>query len=142
MFAALLSLATACPERELDAKDTCARFLSAVQTRRGDVAFATLSEASQTELRRRHLALVDAGGGDPDASPAYLIFKTLDVEQMSSVQSIVEASRPDPAEVLLRVAVQSGASADIRMVREGKGWKVDLFGSLSARGDPENPETE
>jgi hypothetical protein len=129
---AIALLGTACPKRELDAKQTCTQFLNDVRNRRGAAAFEKLSEASQTELRRRHLALIDVQGGDPDASPAYLIFRTLDIEVMSTVQSIAEASRPDPAEVLLRVAVQSGKSADIRMVREGEGWKVDLFGSLSA----------
>lgn len=132
----------ACPKRELDAKDTCTQFLNDVRNRRGAAAFDALSEASQTELRRRHLELADAGGHDPDASPAYLIFKTLDVELMSTVQSIAEASRPDPAEVLLRVAVQSGKSADIRMIREGTGWKVDLFGSLSPGSETEHAETE
>lgn len=136
---------TACPKQTLDAKQTCEAFLDDIYARRGDHAFDKLSEGSQTELRRRHLALVEAGGGDPDASPAYLIFKTLDLERMSTPESIAEASRPDAKGVLLRVAVKSGDSADIRMVKEGDAWKVDLFASLapaSPRHDPEDAETE
>ena len=39
---------------------------------------------------------------------------------------------PHGQEVMLRVAVKDGASADVRMVREGDRWKVDLVGSLKA----------
>lgn len=136
---------SACPQRQSDAKETASQFLNDIRARRGDAAFARLSEGSQTELRRRHLALVKAGGGEPDVAPAYLIFKTLDVELLSTPESIVEASRPDGAEVLLRVSVKSGESADLRMVRENDAWKVDLFRSLaptSARDDAMDPETE
>jgi hypothetical protein len=135
----------ACPKQSLDAKQTCEQFLEDIHARRGERAFDKLSEGSKTELRRRHLALVEAGGGDEDASPAYLIFKTLDIERISTPESIAEASRPDDEQVLLRVAVKSGDSADIRMVKEGEAWKVDLFASLqpvSPRHEPEDPETE
>ncbi len=140
-----LSVLSACPKQSLDAKQTCEAFLEDIHARRGERAFEMLSEGSKTELRRRHLALVEAGGGDPDASPAYLIFKTLDIERVSTPESIAEASRPDAKGVLLRVAVKSGDSADIRMVKEGEAWKVDLFASLapvSPRHDPEDAETE
>jgi hypothetical protein len=48
---------------------------------------------------------------------------------LSPPESVAVVSPPGP-EATLRVTVKDGRSAEMRMVREGTGWKVDLLGSL------------
>lgn len=104
-------------------------FLADIQYGRADSAWAALTEASRTRLLERHRALAAAAGKPTDETPAKILFGDLGLVVQSAPESIVVAS-PLGNEVTLRVTVAGGKSAEIRMVREGIRWKVDLMGSL------------
>lgn len=104
-------------------------FLTDLRGGRADAAWLSLSQGSQLELNARHKALVDAGAKTKDAKPAQMLFEDLGLMLVNAPESIAVAS-PHGQELMLRVSVKDGRSADIRMVREGDQWKVDLAGSL------------
>jgi hypothetical protein len=119
----------ACHAERPDPEEVLRTFLSDLRNGRADAAWAALSESSQKELNTRHEELVKAGAVKTDATPAQLLFEDLGLMMVNPPESIAVAS-PHGQEVMLRVAIKDGKSADVRMVREGDRWKVDLTGSL------------
>lgn len=113
-------------------------FLGDLRARRADAAWAVLSESSKHELERRHAALMRAMGKEVgETKPAKMLFEQLGVMSLAQPESIVMTSAPGD-DVRMQVSVKDGKSAEIRMVKEGGAWKVDLMGSLK----PAPPLTE
>ncbi|MBK8014372.1 MAG: hypothetical protein IPK13_23870 [Deltaproteobacteria bacterium] len=152
-LAALLALG-ACQRRASDRpEDTLRAFLTRLREGRAQEAWHQLSGASQASLRdrahreaERRASLKSDAPGAPDApsgttsqgaaSPsapddeAYtLLFADLRLMVLGEPESIVLVS-PFGPEVTLRVSLPRGRSADFRLVREGKEWKVDLMSAL------------
>lgn len=142
-WAALAVAAPGCNEKKQEPEDAFRRFAADVNARRADAAWAALTESSQQELERRHEAIAEASGSGSGAeagsgsgaekkqkaTPGSMLFEQLGLVVLSAPESVVIVSPPG-REVLLRVTVKDGKTADVRMVREGARWKVDLMGSL------------
>lgn len=126
---ALVALVGSCANKRPKPEEALEAFLADVQYGRADSAWAALTEESRTRLLERHRALAEAAGKPVDETPAKILFGDLGLVVQSPPESIVVAS-PLGNEVTLRVTVEGGRSAEIRMVREGVRWKVDLTGSL------------
>ncbi|MCB9654851.1 MAG: hypothetical protein H6729_12050 [Deltaproteobacteria bacterium] len=78
----------------------------------------------------------DAGAPTPSQAasaapedPSMLLFSDLRLIVLGEPENIVLVS-PFGQEVTLRVSLAQGRSADFRLVREGKAWKVDLMSAL------------
>jgi hypothetical protein len=125
----LLVVLAACKSARPDPEEALRTFLTDLRNGRADAAWLALSEGSQKEINARHKALVDAGAKTKGAKPAQMLFEDLGLMMVNPPESIAVAS-PHGQELMLRVSVKDGRSADIRMVREGELWKVDLTGSL------------
>jgi hypothetical protein len=112
--------------------------LSDVKQRRAEPAWAALSKPSKEALLADAKALAEATGDPPETDPGKLLFERSELLLLRVPESISVASRPGDVAVL-RVPVEGGASANVRMVREGAAWKVDLMGSLEPRAKLDPP---
>lgn len=141
-IAVLLSMALVCAQvgacrpGAATPEDALRGFLQDVRARRAPAAWAALSTPSQQALLADAARLAEATGDPPETDPAKLLFERSELMALRAPESISVASRPGDV-ALLRVPVEGGASANVRMVREGAAWKVDLVGSLERR--PELP---
>lgn len=127
-------LAAGCPEPKADPEDAFRRFLSDVHAHRAEAVWGQLSEATRKALLTRHQALRAAVGRDAghEAEPpvAQILFEELGLTELNPPESIAVVSPPGQ-DVTLRVAVKDGKSVQVRMVREGQPWKVDLMRALA-----------
>lgn len=130
-----LTLAAGCKERRSSPEASLRTFLAQLYARQAKQAWQGLSKSSREALKRDAEALARAAG-DPEVktSPEDLLFNQTELTLLAKPGSISVVSPLGGDEVLLRVTVEEGASANIRMVREGKEWKVDLVGSLEPLG--------
>lgn len=141
-IAVLLSMALVCAQvgacrpSAATPEDALRGFLQDVRARRAPAAWAALSAPSQEAILADAARLAEATGDPPETDPAKLLFERSELMTLRQPESISVASRPGDV-ALLRVPVEGGASANVRMVREGAAWKVDLVGSLERR--PELP---
>ncbi|MCK6551547.1 hypothetical protein L6R52_37280 [Myxococcota bacterium] len=124
-----LATAAACRPAAPTPEETLRTFLGDLRGGRPDSAWAALSEATKKTLEERHAALAAASGRPAEPRPAKLLYDELGVMTLSVPESIAVVSPPGH-EVTLRVTVKDGRSSDVRLVREGSGWKIDLLGSL------------
>jgi hypothetical protein len=133
VIAALFALAAeACAERKTEPEEVLKSFIASVRAHRADQAWSLLSESSRKELETRHQELAKAAkktGAAAKATPEEMLYDELGLVTLNPSESIAVVSPPG-REVTLRVSVKDGRSAEIRMLREDSGWKVDLFGSL------------
>lgn len=118
-----------CPGRAETPEGALETFLANVRSRRGAPAYKALSAASRTEMERRAKTRAEMTGEAVETDPAQLIFSDLELVALRKPASIRVAGPLGDA-VDLRVSVEGGETAIVKMVREGRGWKVDLFGSL------------
>lgn len=121
----------ACKDKKTTPEANLRTFLSQVYAHQGKQAWQGLSKGSQDALRADAEALARAAGDakvETDADD--LLFMQADLTLLAKPDSISVVSPLGGDEVLLRVTVEEGPSANIRMVREGRSWKVDLVGSL------------
>lgn len=131
LSAALLAgLASGCNNQRETPEDALRRFISDVKQHRLQQAWGALSTASKADLEERAKALADAAGDKSERKPERLLVEQLELLVLRSPESISVASRLDK-DVVLRVSVEGGESANVHMVREGAGWKVDLMRSLA-----------
>ena len=141
-IAVLLSMALVCAQvgacrpSAATPEEALRGFLQDVRARRAPAAWAAISTPSQQALLADAARLAEATGDPPETDPAKLLFERSELMALRQPESISVASRPGDV-ALLRVPVEGGASANVRMVREGAAWKVDLVGSLERR--PELP---
>jgi hypothetical protein len=127
-----VSALDACAENKAQPEDVLKKFLGDVRAHRSDQAWALLSESSRKELERRHREIAKAAAKSGDAAKGTLeemLFEDLGLMMLNPPESVAVVSPPGP-EATLRVTVKDGRSAEVRMVKEGAGWKVDLVGSL------------
>ncbi len=124
----------ACADRRPKPEEALNAFLADLQYGRADAAWAALSESSKHRLLEAHQQLVAAGSKADDDLASEILFGDLGLVVMSPPESVVVVS-PLGNEAKLRVTVAGGKSADIRMVREGTAWKVDLVDSLHPAPD-------
>jgi hypothetical protein len=123
-----------CADRRPRPEEAFNAFLADLQYGRAETAWAALSESSRKRLLEQHERLVEASGKPADDTPSQILFGDLGIVVMSPPESVLVGS-PLGNEAKLRVSVPGGKSADIRMVREGTVWKVDLMGSLDEAPD-------
>lgn len=111
-------------------EDALESFLREVSFGRAEAAWKRLTEESRDALVDRHRALAEAAGRTvDDPKPAEFLFSTLDLVVLSPAESIVVVSPPGDV-VTLRVTVEGGRSAEVRMVQQGGAWRVDLMETL------------
>ncbi|MFO0727392.1 MAG: hypothetical protein U1E65_26685 [Myxococcota bacterium] len=130
----LFSGLPACKPSSSTPEDALRGFLGELKNHRASEAFQHLSSESQAALKKDAQALAEATHDPVATDPAKLLFERSEVILLRQPESISVASRPGDA-VMLRVSVENGESANVRMVREGTAWKVDLMGSLTPRED-------
>ena len=152
ILAALLG-AAGCPENKVDPEDAFRKFARDVHEHRAEAVWSALTAATRADLELRHRALVRASGRDAgkesEPPPSEVLFDELGLALLNPIESVAVVSPPGGAEVMLRVSVKDGRSADIKMVREGQTWKVDLVSSLQKappldqdlKGKPERADT-
>jgi hypothetical protein len=145
--------AVGCPENKMDPEDAFRKFAKDLHERHAEAAWPALTAATRTELERRHRALIEARGQktpkENEPLAAEILFEELGLVLLNPVESVAVVSPPGGSEVMLRVSVKDGRSADIKMVREGQTWKVDLMSSLQKappldqdlKGKPERADT-
>ncbi len=133
-MALLCVMVGACRPGAATPEDALRTFLGDVSSRRAAEAWAGLSKSSQEVLLADARALAAATGQEPETDPGKLLFERSELLLLRKAESISVASRPGDV-ATLRVPVEGGASANVRMVREGAAWKVDLMGSLEPRPD-------
>lgn len=127
----LVATSTGCKERRNSPEASLRTFLSQVYARQAKQAWQGLSKSSRDALRADAEALAQAAGESAaKTSPEDLLFSQAELTLLAKPDSISVVSPLGGDEVLLRVTVEEGPSANVRMVREGKDWKVDLVGSL------------
>jgi hypothetical protein len=132
-----LFLAARCAGHPATPEDALKRFLADLNAHRTDAAWAALSQRSKSELKKQAEALASAAGEKPDLTPQALLDRT-ELMVLRAPESISIASPIGP-EVMLRVSVKGGESANVHMIREGSDWKVDLVPSLQPA--PPKPRT-
>lgn len=128
---ALGLLGGACARPEPEPEQVLERFLANLRHRRADEAWRDLAAGSRAELEARHLALARAAGR-PEArgTPREMLFRELGLLVLGTVQDLVLVSAPGD-EARVRVLVKDGRSAEVLLVREKDGWKVELWSALS-----------
>ena len=119
----------ACKGTPTTPEDTLREFLTDLKSRKAKEAWAALTKESQQAIIEDDAALAKAAGTEPESDPARLLYERAEIVLLNAPESISIASRPGDS-VVLRVAVEGGKSASIRMVREGPAWKVDLLKSV------------
>lgn len=131
LLSVLCFLALGCRPAESRPEDVLESFLQEVSFGRAEAAWRRLSERSREALVERHRALAEAAGEavDPSPDPADVLSSTLGLTVLSPAESVVVVSPPGDV-VTLRVSVEGGRSAEVRMVREDGSWRVDLVDSL------------
>jgi len=134
LLSTALALATGvgCRPSAATPEESLRGFLSDVKQRRAEPAWGALSKPSKEALLADAKAIAEVTGDEPETDPAKLLFERSELLLLRVPESISVASRPGDVAVL-RVPVEGGASANVRMVREGAAWKVDLMGSLDPR---------
>lgn len=131
-MALLCVMVGACRPGAATPEDALKTFLGDVQSRRSSEAWAGLSASSQEALLADARKLAAATGEPAETDPGKLLFERGELLILRKAESISVASRPGDV-AMLRVAVEGGASANVRMVRDGASWKVDLVSSLEPR---------
>lgn len=121
--------AAGCPRAEVQPEDALKRFLADLQFGRADAAWAALTDGAKEDLLQRHRALAQAAHRPPTERPADILYGELGLEVLGTPENVVVVSPLGP-EVVLRVSVKGGRSAEIRMQRAGQDWKVDLVAAL------------
>ena len=137
-FAILIALATTlsgCRTDTTTPEGALRQFINNVQIHRADEVYDGLSAASRAELHARARAQAEATGAEPVTDRSQLLFRETQLIALRKPESISVAS-PLGTEVTVRVSVEGGQTAEVKMVREGTTWKVDLFDSLQASPDP------
>lgn len=128
----ILCAAPACKPGNTTPEEALRGFLGELKNRRASEAWSHLSADSQAALKKDAEAIAAATKEPVVTDPAKLLFDRSEILMLRAPESISVVSRPGDA-VMLRVTVENGESAKVRMVREGVVWKVDLFGSLAPR---------
>lgn len=131
-MALLCAVVGACRPGAATPEDALRTFLGDVSARRASEAWAGLSKPSQEALLGDARKLAEVTGQPAETDPGKLLFERSELLLLRKAESISVASRPGDV-AMLRVPVEGGASANVRMVREGASWKVDLVGSLEPR---------
>jgi hypothetical protein len=128
-----LLLIGGCPQTSPGPEASLRQFLDHVKQGRGADAFRSLTQENQKVLLDKMHSLRGAEEG-ADAAGAFL-FDEFGLSALSDPENIVIVS-PIGKEVRLRVSVEQGRSADIRLVQEGGHWSVDLLGSMNVAEVP------
>lgn len=116
----------ACDSPESRPEDVLKAFLQEVSFGRAEPAWSRLSERTRRLLVERHEARKKAAGEAPtEPRPAELLFSDLGLTVLNPAESVVVVSPPGDV-VTLRVSVEGGESAEVRMVKEDGAWRVDL----------------
>jgi hypothetical protein len=122
LAAALTLLAPGC--RTSGPEQAYRAFAEALREGKAQEAWSLLSEGSRQALDARAAELAGATGGVVrDAGAALLVGS--EARRAPRIASVTVV-REGPDEALLRVADESGASSEVRMAREGGGWRVVL----------------
>ena len=124
-------LAMACTQVADRPERALAQFLGHVQKRRAEAVWSGLSADSQRRLRADEAALAEAAQRPPSDDVGEILFRQLRLRAPVEQESIVVVGPLGPR-VRLRVTVPTGRSAEVWMVQEDGGWKVDLVGSLTS----------
>lgn len=108
-------------------------YLEALQGGRGKVAWGYLARSARDRLRKEAEHLQEVTGGKVKREPYDLLLVT-SIEARRSKRAIkVVETKGDRA--ILRVGLEAGGSAEVRLIKEEGGWKV-LFGAPPASGKP------
>lgn len=126
-------LALGCRPAESRPEQALETFLQEVSFGRAEAAWTKLSSGSQAALRERHRRLREAAGQPPEEpEPARLLYGTAGLTVLNPAESVAVVSPPGDV-VTLRVSVEGGSSAEVRMVKEEGGWRVDLRDLIATR---------
>ena len=122
LAAALLLLAAGC--RKSGPEEAYRAFAEALRAGNAQEAWSLLSEGSRKALDARAAELSGETGGVVRGRGAALLVGSA-ARRAPRIASVTLV-REGPDEALLRVADESGASSEVRMAREGGGWRVVL----------------
>jgi hypothetical protein len=136
-------LALGCRPAESRPEQVLEAFLQEVSFGRAEAAWNDLSKETRDALRERHRQLRRAAGQPPEEpEPAELLYGVAGLTVLNPAESVAVVSPPGDV-VTLRVSVEGGRSAEVRMVRRDGVWRVDLRDLLATRsstvGDAEIP---
>lgn len=126
---ALLLLGVGCNRPRFDTPvDAYTSFTRAVQKSEFDVAFGALSSRTQAALKTKATQISRASGGAVKDDPAALFFAE---EQTPAQVTEIKLVEQDGDTALL--SVKAGQDlAQVRMVKEAGGWRIDLFPQAAA----------
>ncbi len=105
------------------------QFLQSLRSRRAKDAWGALSSGSRTKITELAKQTAEARGEPVPKEHAAALFTELELVALREPESVSVVS-PLGNEVMLRVSVKGGQTANIRMVLEESRWKVDLMDAL------------
>lgn len=130
LLSACLLSAPACRAERPTPEQTVEQFLQNLSMGRGKQAWKTLSPATRTEIERRAAALAAVTGEPPPKDPSRLLFQEAGLVALRKPESVAVVGRQTETEATVRVSLKTGDTANVKMVREGRLWTIDLFASL------------
>lgn len=125
-----LALATGgCRSDRQTPEEALRQFVSDVQNRRAKDAWAAISAQSRAKITEQAEAVAQAAGKKPPKPAAMALFSHLELVALRMPESASVVS-PLGNQVMLRVSVEGGKTANLKMVLEDNRWKVDLLDAL------------
>ncbi|MEE2903648.1 MAG: hypothetical protein VYC39_15075 [Myxococcota bacterium] len=125
-----LSILAGCSPKTVKPEDSLTEFLTAVRSKRSDAVWELLSSASRSRITKKAKEIQVVTKKETPIDRRTLLFEHYNLMTIRAPESISVTS-PLTSTAKLRVTLKNGKTTNFTMIREGTGWKVDLFQSLT-----------
>ena len=126
----LSSLLFACAPKTITPEDSLTEFLTAVRSKKSETVWGLLSSSSRARIQKKSQEIQSLKKLKTPIEKRTLLFDYYNLMTIRAPESISVTS-PIANTAKLRVTLKNGKTTNFTMIREGSGWKVDLFQSLT-----------
>ena len=126
----VVSLFAGCAPNTVKPEDSLTEFLTAVRSKRSETTWNLLSSASRSRIDKKAKEIQTLKNSETPIDRRTLLFDYYNLMTIRAPESISVTS-PISNTAKLRVTLKNGKTTNFTMIREGSGWKVDLFQSLT-----------